>query len=825
MSSRAANPPPNFSITEHVIPTAGAQPKNDNGDYEPPPIHYVSLSGAHVAPFTSWYTAATNIQAAIDAAAAGDTVLVTNGVYNTGGRVLPGANLTNRIVVTNAIIVQSVNGLSNTLIVGQGPRGDSAVRCAYLANGVVLSGFTLSNGCTRRSGDKYKDRSGGGVYADGAVVSNCVITGNSANEGGGTYGGTVNNCTITGNSAGWRGGGTGYSTVNNCLITGNGANEGGGTYGGTVNNCTLTGNSAGLGGGTYNSTVNNCIVCSNSGSNFSGGTYAYSCTTPLPSGAGNIATEPGFVNTNGDYHLALGSPCIDAGNNAYAAGFDLDGRSRIIGAAVDMGCCEASQVHVGESPVHFVSLSGGNIWPYTNWATAATILQHAVDAANASDTVLVTNGVYDAGGRPANGALTNRVAIDRPLIVRSVNGPEVTIIEGAGPNGDSAIRCVYLGTNAALIGFTLTNGHTTSREGNDIYGGGIFCEPSAVLSNCVLTGNSAYDFGGGGGASGGTLYNCTLTGNVAYWGGGAYSGALYRCILTRNMSHHDGGGGGASDATLHNCTLTGNSSEYAGGANHCTLYDCMLTSNSAGYGGGAYYSTLYNCTLTGNSAYLGGGTLGRTANNCVIYYNTATDGPNYSGGIFNYCCTKPDPGGMGNITNEPMFVSTNAGNYRLQAGSPCIDAGTNQQWMIGATDLDGLARIRGGRVDMGAYEYEYIPSAWLAQYGLPSDGSADLTDNDGDSMDNWREWRCNTDPTNETSFLHFTTSAPEGAGFVLHWQSAESVRYRLKRSTNLCTDGFSYLVRTNIVATPSINTETDKTAGGSGPWFYRVGVE
>ena len=93
------------------------------------------------------------------------------------------------------------------------------------------------------------------------------------------------------------------------------------------------------------------------------------------------------------------------------------------------------------------------------------------------------------------------------------------------------------------------------------------------------------------------------------------------------------------------------------------------------------------------------------------------------------------------------------------------------------------------------------------------------------SMDNWQEWRCNTDPTSRTSFLHFTTSVSEGTAFVMRWQSAEGVRYRLNRSTNLITDDFSYLVRTNIVATPSINTETDKTAVGCGPWFYRVEVE
>ena len=45
---------------------------------------YVSLSGGHVPPFTNWVDAATNIQAAIDVASDGDTVLVTNGVYDSG---------------------------------------------------------------------------------------------------------------------------------------------------------------------------------------------------------------------------------------------------------------------------------------------------------------------------------------------------------------------------------------------------------------------------------------------------------------------------------------------------------------------------------------------------------------------------------------------------------------------------------------------------------------------------------------------------------------------------------------------------------------------
>jgi len=56
---------------------------------------------------------------------------------------------------------------------------------------------------------------------------------------------------------------------------------------------------------------------------------------------------------------------------------------------------------------------------------------------------------------------------------------------------------------------------------------------------------------------------------------------------------------------------------------------------------------------------------------------------------------------LGNTTNNPMFIldgigyGTNLvpGNYRLQAGSPCVNSGTNLDWMDTATDLDGLPRI------------------------------------------------------------------------------------------------------------------------------------
>lgn len=109
--------------------------------------YYVSPSGSNSANGLSWETARQSIQAAVDLTVNGDTVMVTNGVYTTDGAVAPALGFTtNRVCVTNAITVQSVNGPSVTIIEGQGPIGPNAVRCVYLADNAVLSGFTLTKG-------------------------------------------------------------------------------------------------------------------------------------------------------------------------------------------------------------------------------------------------------------------------------------------------------------------------------------------------------------------------------------------------------------------------------------------------------------------------------------------------------------------------------------------------------------------------------------------------------------------------------------------------------------------------------------------------------
>jgi hypothetical protein len=469
--------------------------------------------------------------------------------------------------------------------------------------------------------------------------------------------------------------------------------------------------------------------------------------------------------------------------------------------------------------VRYVDLNSTNATPpFTNWASAAVTIQAAVDAADSGDEILVTNGVYQSGGRAVVGTMTNRVVVDKPLTVRSVNGSQFTIIQGYQvpglTNGDEALRCVYLTNGASLIGFTLMNGATRwvvepwpySQSG----GGGAWCENDVMISNCVMSANSALRLGGG--VFRGTLNNCRLEGNVSGGDGG-------------------GAGGGAGNATLYKCTLAGNRASVGGGAYGCSLYNCILINNSASnFGGGGSACGFNNCTVTGNSAATGGG--GGAAesglSNSIVYYNSATSGEPNSAACRgdNSCATGDLPPyyGVRNITNPPLF----AANLHLRSDSPCINAGNNAS-AAGPTDFDGNPRIAGGTVDIGAYEFQTpasaISYAWLQQYGLAIYSAVDYQDPDGDGMNNWQEWRADTVPINASSALRVLSSTGNVSGVSVSWQSVSTRSYWVERATNLAVQPAFSTIATNLPGQAGTKTYTDSTAVGPGPFFYRVGVQ
>src|SRR5208283_3069917 len=83
-------------------------------------VLYVDVNSTnHTPPYADWSTAAMDIQSAVDASSDGDQIWVNDGVYQTGGELVSGiGTTTNRVAVTKAVTVQSVNGAAATTISG-----------------------------------------------------------------------------------------------------------------------------------------------------------------------------------------------------------------------------------------------------------------------------------------------------------------------------------------------------------------------------------------------------------------------------------------------------------------------------------------------------------------------------------------------------------------------------------------------------------------------------------------------------------------------------------------------------------------------------------
>jgi hypothetical protein len=116
--------------------------------------------------------------------------------------------------------------------------------------------------------------------------------------------------------------------------------------------------------------------------------------------------------------------------------------------------------------------------------------------------------------------------------------------------------------------------------------------------------------------------------------------------------------------------------------------------------------TFINNTITANFITYTGTTYGGgifvdwgtpSGQNNIIYGNSASTGPDcYGTMFFNYSCSSTLLSGIGNITDNPMFVNPAAHNFNLQAGSPCIDTGDPSSPL----DPDST------RADMGALYFD-----------------------------------------------------------------------------------------------------------------------
>ena len=347
---------------------------------------------------------------------------------------------------------------------------------------------------------------------------------------------------------------------------------------------------------------------------------------------------------------------------------------------------------------HYVAPGGTHQPPFTNWYTAATSIQAAVEAAMAGDLILVSNGVYvESDTAYLMPYYASAIVVTNAVTVSSVNGPLVTIIDA-----QYQVRCAYLGSNAVLQGFTLRHGLTIW----DPLGGGagVHGVPGAIVKDCRIVDCLSWDTGGGahsvkligcviednmavdaGAAVNAQLFDCTVVSNLAFDGsGGVLECYLSNCVVRANeCCSWDGGGiaystavacrieanrasmygGGAYCSWLHNCVLVGNEADTGGGASWCSLFDCDLRHNLATVnGGGAAGSTLIRCMVVSNRAqYSGGGMYEGGALNCLIAGNEARD---FGGGVFY--------GSLGHCTIVENVAGSEAGAAAAVPVNNCI---------------------------------------------------------------------------------------------------------------------------------------------------------
>ena len=485
----------------------------------------------------------------------------------------------------------------------------------------------------------------------------------------------------------------------------------------------------------------------------------------------------------------------------------------------------------------------------TDWTDAYTDLQSALAAARSSDEIWVAAGTYKpttGTDRTISFAMKGGVALygglmgtEDPatfdLADRNFEASE-TVLNGDlldddnenvahyEPNRQDNSYHVVMGTNhATLDGFTVTAGNANGSRPH-YFGGGMFnyYSSSPTVTNCTFISNSAIGGGGMANYSGSPIVtNCTFSGNSAAFGqGGGMANYLSNpmvtgCTFSGNSALHGAGMvNSRSSPTVTNCTFTWNVANYGSGISSDysspTVTNCTFSANTANGGGGMRNSssnpTVTNCTFSGNSATDNGGGIyndgldpsNPTLVNCILWDNTASGGGPQIHNSFSstptvtYSDVQGGWPGTGNINADPLFVDAAGGDYHLQSGSPCIDAGA---FIASFTDdfegdprgYDGTAEPRGDGSDHDIGADEFWPSANAGQdfFGYEGRGAAtyicglDGTGSTGVSTRLWEQIAGVTVILRNAETLTPDFDAPQWDGSIELTKTEACLRFRL----------------------------------------------
>jgi predicted outer membrane repeat protein len=362
-----------------------------------------------------------------------------------------------------------------------------------------------------------------------------------------------------------------------------------------------------------------------------------------------------------------------------------------------------------------------------DWANAYTDLQSALAAAASGAEIWVAAGTYkptSGASRAVSFAMKDGVALyggfagTETLRSQRNVAANPTVLSGdigtVGVASDNSFHVVRadntVTATGVLDGFTVTGGNANGSNPDDRGGGLLSSAGSPTIANCIFSGNSAGRGGalrvdGGSVTVSGTAFqgNSTTTSGGAVAAGSVTSLRFTSCSFVGN-SVGNSTGGGAIEAT-----------------NSVTVVNGLVAGNSPN--GVVFYgdsNAFVNTTISANFGY--GATFfgnGNSLANSVLWGDPIAEiNLGISGDASaSYCDVQGGYAGTGNIASDPKFVNAGAGNYRLAAGSPAVDAGNNAAVPGGVTtDLAGLPRFFDDPaapntgagtpplVDMGAYE-------------------------------------------------------------------------------------------------------------------------